>query len=137
MPPYIEALLSPVRDPYAQVAIAAVMALIMLDMIVGVGGAIITKGFSSEKMRAGLLHKFTELVCICLAIILDGALTSGAEGVSLQPILMVTCGYLGVMETGSILELVKKYNPEAEGIVGYLTSFVKAKGGGDNERDGR
>ena len=137
MPPYIDALVSPVRDPAAQVAIAAVMALILLDMLIGVCGAIVTKGFSSEKMRSGLLHKFTELVCIVLAIILDGALMSGMDGVSVQPILMTTCGYLGIMETGSILELVKRYNPDAEGIVGYLTSFVKPKGGEGNERDGR
>ena len=83
-------------------------------------------------MRSGLLHKFTELICIATAIILDGALIGGAD-ISIQPILMTTCVYIGVMETGSILELVKRYNPDAEGLVGWLTSFVQQKGANTQE----
>lgn len=139
MPPFVRrlvqilaTLMSPMLDPKAQVAIAAVGCLIILDMLVGVLGAIMTKTFSSEKMRSGLLHKFTELICIATAIILDGALIGGAD-ISIQPILMTTCVYIGVMETGSILELVKRYNPDAEGLVGWLTSFVQQKGANTQE----
>ncbi len=76
MPPYIEAFLNPVRDTASQTAIVAVLLLIALDFVIGITGAIATKTFSSEKMRAGLMHKFTEMVCVALAIILDGAFTS-------------------------------------------------------------
>lgn len=41
-----------------------------------------------------------------------------------------------VMETGSILELVKQYNPDAAGVIGWLTSFVNEKGGVIGEDQG-
>lgn len=128
MPTYIEAFLNPVRDPYSQTAIVAVLLLILTDFLLGIFGAIATKTFSSEKMRNGLVHKFTELVCVWLAIILDGAFTANLN-LTVQPVLLGTCLYLAAMETGSILELVKKYNPDAAGFVGWITSFVTAKDG--------
>lgn len=128
MPPYIQHFIDPVLDPIAQTAIVAVLLLIVLDFVVGFVGAIATHAFSSEKMRAGLLHKFMELSCVALAIILDGVLTSGLE-LTVQPVLLGTCGYIGFMEVGSVLELVKTYNPDAQGLVGWLTDFVTPKGG--------
>ena len=127
MPTAIDAFLNPVRDVTSQTAIVAVLLLILLDFVIGITGAIATKTFSSEKMRAGLLHKFTEMGCVALAVILDGAFTSNL-GLTVQPVLIGTCGYLAMMETGSILELVKLYNPDAAGIIGWLTSFVTPKG---------
>ena len=128
MPPYIQPFIEPVLDPAAQTAICAVLLLIALDLLVGIVGAVVTHTFSSEKMRAGLLHKFMELSAMALAIILDGALTSGLD-LATQPLLLATCAYIGIMETGSVLELIKKYDPDAEGLVGWLTSFVTQKGG--------
>lgn len=116
----------PVVDPKSQVAIVTIFFLILLDLLVGIVGAIATHTFSSEKMRAGLLHKFMELSAIALSIILDGALIGGID-LAIQPLVIVTCVYIGIMETGSILELIKKYDPDAEGLVGYLTSFVAPK----------
>ena len=130
MPIVIDAFLNPVRSDSSQVAIVAVLLLILLDFIIGITGAIVTKTFSSEKMRAGPMHKFTEMVCVALAIILDGAFTANLS-LAVQPVLLGTCGYLALMETGSILELVKKYNPEAAGLIGWLTSFVQPKPGGN------
>lgn len=128
MPGYIDAFINPVRDVTSQTAIVAVLLLILLDFLIGFFGALITKSFQSEKMRSGLLHKFTEMVCIALAIILDGAFTANLN-LSIQPVLIGTCAYLAAMETGSILELVKKYNPDAAGLIGWLTSFVQPKPG--------
>lgn len=128
MPQYIEPFVEPLLDETAQTAVAAVLLLIALDLVVGITGAVVTRTFSSERMRAGLLHKFMELSAITLAAILDGALTGGLE-LAVQPVLMATCVYVGIMETGSVLELIKKYDPEAEGLVGWLTSFVQRKGG--------
>lgn len=128
MPSLIQPFVQPMLDPAAQRAICAVLLLIGLDLLVGITGAVVTRTFSSEKMRAGLLHKFMELCAMALAIILDGALTSGLD-LATQPLLLATCAYVGIMETGSVLELIKKYDPDAEGLVGWLTSFVTPKGG--------
>ena len=128
VPVYVEHLMDPVVQPAAQTAIFTVLLLIALDLIVGIVGAVATHTFSSEKMRAGLLHKFMELSAIALAIILDGALVGGLD-LAVQPILLATCVYIGIMETGSVLELIKKYDPDAEGLVGWITSFVAPKGG--------
>ena len=122
--------LRPVMDTSAQVAIIGVCLLIALDLITGITGAVVMHTFNSEKMRAGLLHKFTELACIAGAIILDGMFMSGLN-IAFEPILMGTCAYISFMEVGSFLELVRLYNPEAEGLIGYLTSFVQPKGGED------
>lgn len=129
MQPY-EYFLAPLVDTGAQVAITGVCLLIVLDLLIGIVGAVVTKTFSSEKMRAGLLHKFTELACMALAVILDGMLMEGLS-LTFEPILTGTCIYIAIMEAGSVLELVRKYNPDAEGLVGWLTQYVQPKDGGD------
>lgn len=128
MPHYIQPFVAPLLDETAQTAVAAVLLLVALDLVVGITGAVVTHTFSSERMRAGLLHKFMELSALALSAILDGALMGGLE-LAVQPVLMATCVYVGIMETGSVLELIKRYDPEAEGLVGWLTSFVQRKGG--------
>ena len=105
--------IKPITDnPTAQVAVAAVLILIVLDVIAGFTGAAITHQISSKKMREGILHKFTELVLVVLATVIDGALMGGFDILGGSPILLVTCGYIAVMEVSSILEIVGKYNPE-------------------------
>lgn len=128
MPYGLQPFFEPLRDTHAQTAIWAVLFLILLDLGVGIVGAVMTKRFSSLKMRDGLLHKFMELSALVLAVILDGALMGGLD-VTIQPVLIATCAYIIIMEIGSILELIKTYNPDAEGLFGYLTSFVAPKGG--------
>ena len=115
----------PVTDnPAAQVAIAAVLLLILLDIIAGFTGAAVTKTISSKKMREGLLHKFMELVLVVLADIIDGALLGGFDILGGNPLLVVTCAYIAFMEVSSILEIVGKYNPDlADG--GILSIFEK------------
>lgn len=129
----IEYFLAPVLDTKAQVAIIGVCLLIALDLVTGITGAVATHTFNSEKMRAGLLHKFTELAAMAMGVILDGMLMGGLN-LSFEPILLSTCIYVAIMEAGSFLELVRLYNPEAEGLVGYLTQFVQPKGGDDGDR---
>lgn len=130
MPPYVQPFIQPIMDQSSQTAIFGVFLLISLDILVGVVCATFTKTLSSKKMRDGLVHKFTELVGMALAIILDGLFLGGLE-LSVQPVLLCTCAYIAYMEVGSVLELIKKYNPDAAGLVGWITSFVQAK---DQER---
>lgn len=122
----------PILEPTAQVGIAGVCLMILLDFALGLGGALMTGTFSSPKMRDGLVHKYTELCAVVMGAILDGVLSGGFD-LPIQPILLATCGYIIIMETGSVLELIKKYNPDAEGLVGWLTSLVAPKGGSDAE----
>lgn len=109
-------------NPTAQIAIAAVCILIVLDVITGFVGAAVTHQISSQKMREGALHKFTELILVALATIIDGALMGGFDVLGGDPVLLVTCGYIAVMEVSSILELVAKYNPDIAG-AGILALF--------------
>ena len=115
----------PVTDnPAAQVAIAAVLLLILLDIIAGFTGAAVTKTISSKKMREGLLHKFMEMVLVVLADIIDGALLGGFDILGGNPLLIATCAYIAFMEVSSILEIVGKYNPDlADG--GILSIFER------------
>lgn len=122
----LEPYLQVIRDPLAQTFIVGVLLLIVLDFVVGFTGAAITNNLRSEKMREGLLHKFMELSAVMLAAILDGFLLAGLN-LAVEPILLGCCGYIAFMEVTSVLELIKTYNPEASGLVGWLTSVVKAK----------
>jgi hypothetical protein len=49
------------------------------------------------------------------------------EQLTFEPILVGTCVYISIMEAGSVLELVRKYNPDAEGLIGFLTQYVQPK----------
>lgn len=116
-------LLSPVTEnPQAQVGICTVMVLVVLDVLVGFIGAIITKTVSSQKMRAGLLHKFSEIVVVILADVVDSALIGGFDIVDGTPVLLATCVYIAFMEISSILELAVKYNPQLKDL--SIFSFV-------------
>lgn len=126
MPYPIEVFFEPLRSAKAQMAIFAVLLLMALDLLVGIVGAIATKRFSSLKMRDGLLHKFMELTAIAVAVIFDALLLGGFD-ITAQPILIATCVYIIIAEAGSILELIKTYNPECTGLFGFLTSFVAPK----------
>ena len=128
MPPYIEAFVRPIQDPVAQKLVIGVLLLVVIDFATGVVGAVSTNTFSSERMRAGLLHKYMELTAIALGVVLDGILLSGLD-LGFQPVLIGTCAYISMMEVGSILELIKTYNPDAEGLVAWLTARVQPKGG--------
>lgn len=128
----LHSFIDPILEPTAKVGIAGVCLMILLDFVLGLGGALMTGTFSSTKMRDGLVHKYTELCAVVMGAILDGVLAGGFE-LPFQPVLLATCGYIIIMETGSVLELIRKYNPEAEGFVGWLTSLVAPKGGTDAE----
>lgn len=113
MPLSIESFLMPVRDcPPAQVAIIALLLLILLDWIFGIGNAMMHHEFSSQKMREGIAHKCTELGFVLIGIIADAMLSAGLDLGFNGPILMVIVIYLCIMEIGSLLELFAKINPQ-------------------------
>jgi len=109
----LETFISPVRDCFpAQVAIIALLFLILLDWIFGIGNAIIQKEFSSEKMRQGIGHKCSEMGFIVVGVIMDAMITSGLDIGFEAPILTTIAVYLCIMEIGSLMETFAKINPE-------------------------
>lgn len=108
-----ETFLSPVRDCFpAQVAIIALLLLILLDWVFGIGNACMKHEFSSEKMRQGIGHKCSELGFVMLGIVMDAMITSGLDIGFEGPILTTVAVYLCVMEIGSLLEIFAKINPQ-------------------------
>ena len=108
----IEAFLAPVRDCFpAQVAIVALLILILLDWIFGIGNALMKKEFSSSKMREGIGHKCSEMGFIAVGVVCDALISSGLDIGFNAPILTTIAVYLCVMEIGSLLETFAKINP--------------------------
>lgn len=108
----IEAFLSPIRDCFpAQVAVAALLILILLDWIFGIGNACMKHEFSSEKMRLGIGHKCSELGFVVVGIVMDAMIMSGLDLGFQGPILTTIALYLCIMELGSLLEIFAKINP--------------------------
>lgn len=109
----LETFLSPIRDCFpAQVAVAALLLLILLDWIFGIANALLHHEFSSGKMREGIGHKCSELGFVIVGIIMDAMITSGLNIGFGGPILTTIAVYLCVMEVGSLLEIFAKINPQ-------------------------
>lgn len=106
LPYVIDVFLQPLRDNgQAQVAVTAVLLLMALDVLFGVGNAILHKEYSSTKMREGIAHKAVELCFIALGCIIDATIIAGIDLGFTAPVLMSICVYLIVMELGSLLEI--------------------------------
>ena len=109
----LESFLSPVRDCFpAQVAIVALLLLICLDWVFGIGNAMMKQEFSSEKMRQGIGHKCSELGFVLVGVVADAMITSGLDIGFEGPILTTITVYLCVMEIGSLMEIFAKINPD-------------------------
>ena len=109
----LETFLTPVRDCFpAQVTIASLLILILLDWIFGISNALIQHEFSSEKMRQGIGHKCSELGFVLVGIVMDAMIMSGLDLGFQGPILTTITLYLCIMEIGSLLETFAKINPE-------------------------
>lgn len=109
----LEAFVSPIRDCFpAQVAVTALLILILLDWIFGIGNALMKKEFSSEKMRQGIGHKCSELGFVVVGVVMDAMIMSGLDLGFQGPILTTITLYLCVMEIGSLMEIFAKINPQ-------------------------
>lgn len=139
MPTYLDVFLSPVRDnTTAQVAVMAVLLLIVLDVLFGVTNALIHHEFSSEKMREGIAHKCTELGFLLVGVIVDGCIVGGVDLGYSAPVLTVAAIYICVMEIASLLEIFTKMNPAlASSPVFKLLAASHILKEGDGDGDGR
>lgn len=113
VPQIVDVFMSPIRDCFpAQVGIIALLLLIILDWIFGIGNACMQHEFSSEKMRQGIGHKCSELGFVLIGVIADAMLLSGLDIGLNGPILTAIVLYLCLMEIGSLLEIFAQINPE-------------------------
>jgi phage-related holin len=114
--PLIEIFISPIKDCVpAQVAICALLLLILLDWVFGIGNACMHHEFSSEKMREGIGHKCSEIGFVLVGIIVDAMVFAGLDIGIQGPILTTIAVYLCIMEIGSLLEIFAEINPDLAG----------------------
>lgn len=91
-------------------------AVILLDIISGLLKASYKKAFKSCRMRDGLYHKCGELLVLAL---LWGA-EYGSPLVGLEtglPLFKAGCGYVILMEIGSIVENLRAFTPDIDNIL--------------------
>lgn len=87
----------------------------LLDIITGCLVAIALKMWNSTKMREGLFHKAGIVLTIVCAYLIDFAQNYIDIGFQV-PVLTVAIVYICVMEIGSIVENIKKLNPDMGGV---------------------
>lgn len=87
---------------------------ILLDIISGVTQAICNHELSSEKLRKGAFHKFSFVIIICLAYLIDYGVGYIDLGFNF-PIVWPTCIYICLTEVVSITENIILINPELKG----------------------
>lgn len=95
--------------------------LMLFDIISGVLYAIISKTLSSTKAREGLYHKTGLILLLALSSFLTWA--QGYIDLGIQiPLLQATSIYISMTEIISILENIKKLNPD---ITEFVDKYIK------------
>ena len=98
---------------------------ILLDMVTGLVCAFKNKKYTSSVMREGLFHKCGSLLCIVFGFLVDYAQQFLDLGISI-PVAATICGYICLMEIGSIIENICLINPEI--MPDKLKSYFKKLG---------
>jgi phage-related holin len=83
----------------------------LLDMGTGLVKAFKQKDYTSSIMREGLFHKCGSILCIVFGMLVDYAQLYIDLGASI-PVALSICGYICLMEIGSIIENICQINPE-------------------------
>ena len=92
---------------------------ILLDLITGIVKAFKEKSFTSSIMREGLFHKCGSIICIVFGALVDYAQCYIDIGITI-PVATAICGYICLMEIGSIIENIGTINPA------IMPKFIKA-----------
>lgn len=85
---------------------------IFLDVVSGYAQAVANKCVSSEIMRQGFWHKLALVFAMLAAGLADMAAAVEIDLGFSMPLFECACGYVMIMELMSILENVKKMNPQ-------------------------
>lgn len=113
----LQVLCQPLRDNQMAVFFACI--LMVLDIVAGVTNAAVHNELQSCKMREGLSKKIGSIYAMVAASVVDSMLIGGLSlPIVDAPILLGTATYLCVMEVLSLVENVKRLNPELANIPG-------------------
>lgn len=93
------------------IVVGIVFLLVLIDYITGVVNAIMQCELSSKRMREGLGRKFTYVVIICVALIIEYGSDYINLGIEL-PVFTIACTGICLIEITSIMENCAKINPE-------------------------
>lgn len=81
-----------------------------LDFITGIVKAFSQHEFTSSIMREGLIHKSGSILCVMLGALCEYGSKFLDLGIDI-PIASAICGYIALMEIGSIIENLGTINP--------------------------
>ena len=95
-------------------AIIACVCLMLLDVISGFIAAIKNHEVSSTKMREGLFHKCSLVMCIVLSCCIEMFVMHVPDLGFNVPLVIPACVLIFAMEVVSILENIIKINPDLE-----------------------
>lgn len=96
-------------------SIGLAMGFMLMDILTGLVGSVITHTFSSSKMREGLGHKVLLICIIAMTVMLDIG-GDHIDGLGFTAVTVpVVCVYIIIMEVGSVLENVCSAYPELKG----------------------
>lgn len=108
---FFEVFITPIRDNATLVIVA--LSFTLLDFLLGFTGAVIRKEVSSKALREGIGHKLASVAFLVVAALLDAAVGTGLL-LGIEPVMIVACTYLILMEIISCLENIRKMNPDLE-----------------------
>ena len=95
-------------------SIAGWGALVVIDFLVGILGALIRGDFSSSVMRVGIGHKAMCALIVVLAAVLQ-ILAAHVTTLPVFPAVSIVCVYLIIMEVGSVWETIRDTYPDLAG----------------------
>lgn len=99
-----------------RVYVIGVTVFILADILSGLLKALYNKEFKSSMMRDGLFHKAGEILVLGLLYLVE--IESAAIGLdSGLPLFKTGCGYVALMEIGSIIENLKAFTPGIDNII--------------------
>lgn len=127
----LEIFLVPISDSKAQVAVIALCALALMDVLFGVLNAIfIQHDFRSHEFRKGLIRKLSNLGMVAVSDIVDGMLLGGLD-LGFQPVLLMITVSLSLMELWSLLETYAEMHPEISNAEWYRMLLRSKAGNSD------
>lgn len=93
--------------------IILILILIIIDYLLGITGAVVNGDFQSSKMRQGLVHKFTYLIVMFVALIIERLSFHYDIGLVFSAgFFTMICVWIIITELGSILENLVVINPK-------------------------
>lgn len=93
-------------------SIAAALAMMVMDIVTGFAGAVVTHSVSSKKMREGIGHKVMLILTIMLAVLVQIFSTHIGDLGIIVPLILPVCVYIIVMEITSVIENITTAYPE-------------------------